>query len=134
MLPDPTMATDFFCAMDAPLVERHPDRAQPGEIGDETLAGACVDRPGARPGQDDVAGLRRTPKLSTLRASQATAVMGIAENGVAATLGDHFAVRVNTASIALTSMSFGETRSRPSTKPPEDALSAMVSHRLIFQS
>ena len=31
-------------------------------------------------------------------------------------------------------MSLGDTRSLPSTKPADDALSAMVSHSLIFQS
>ena len=31
-------------------------------------------------------------------------------------------------------MSFGDTRASPSTQPADEALSAMVSHSLIFQS
>lgn len=77
----------------------------------------------------------RTPKLSTFRASQATAVHRIAQDGVAAPFGHHFTVAAQrTASIAVMSMSFGDTRSAPRANPAEDALSAMVSHSLICQS
>jgi hypothetical protein len=43
-------------------------------------------------------------------------------------------LQVSTASIWVTSMSDGATRPAPSTKPADEALSAMVSHSAIFQS
>ena len=76
----------------------------------------------------------RTPKLSTLRANQATAVTGLPSTASLRPSATTSPLRVSTASIALTSMSAGDTRASPSTKPADEALSAMVSHNAIFQS
>ncbi len=76
----------------------------------------------------------RTPKLSTLRDNHATAVTGLPKTASLRPLATTSPLRVSTASIAVMSMSLGDTRSLPSAKPAEEALSAMVSHSAIFQS
>ena len=76
----------------------------------------------------------RTPKLSTLRASHATAVTGLPSTASLRPSATTSPLRVSTASMLVMSMSFGDTRASPSTQPAEEALSAMVSHSLIFQS
>ena len=76
----------------------------------------------------------RTPKLSTLRASHATAVTGLPSTASLRPLATTSPLRVSTASMLRMSMSFGDTRASPSTQPADEALSAMVSQSLIFQS
>ena len=76
----------------------------------------------------------RTPKLSTLRASHATAVTGLPSTASLRPLATTSPLRVNVASMFWMSMSLGDTRASPSTHPAEEALSAIVSHSLIFQS
>src|SRR5215207_6309019 len=86
------------------------------------------------PGNTMSPALSRTPNPSTLRASQATAVTGLPSTASLRPLVTTSPLLVRTASMVLMSMSFGETRASPSTQPAEEALSAMVSHSLIFQS
>ena len=75
-----------------------------------------------------------TPKLSTLRDNHATAVTGLPNTASLRPSATTSPLRVSFASIALTSISAGDTRALPSTKPADEALSAMVSHILICQS
>ena len=86
------------------------------------------------PGNTTSPALNRTPKLSTLRASHATAVTGLPSTASLRPSATTSPLLVRTASIALMSMSDGATRASPSTKPADDALSAMVSQSAIFQS
>src|SRR3954465_3722400 len=86
------------------------------------------------PGSTMSPALSRTPKLSTLRASHATAVTGFPSTASLLPLATTSPFRVNTASMLWMSMSLGDTRASPSTQPADDALSAIVSHSLIFQS
>lgn len=76
----------------------------------------------------------RTPNPSTLRASQATAVAGFPSTASLRPCATTSPLRVRVASIAVTSMSVGATRAAPRTNPAEEALSAIVSQRPIFQS
>ena len=76
----------------------------------------------------------RTPKPATLRASQATAVTGLPSTASERPSATTSPLRRSVASMVSRSMSRGLTRSGPSTKPAEDALSAMVSTRPILQS
>ena len=69
-----------------------------------------------------------------MRASQATAVTGLPSTASLRPSATTSPLRVSTASMFLMSMSLGDTRALPSTQPADDALSAMVSHSLIFQS
>src|SRR6185312_3238821 len=76
----------------------------------------------------------RTPKLSTLRDNHATDVTGFPSTASLRPSATTSPLQVSVASMLLTSMSTGDTRALPSTKPADDALSAMVSHSAIFQS
>ena len=78
--------------------------------------------------------LSRTPKPSTLRANQATAVTGLPSTASLRPSATTSPLLVSTASILRMSTSLGDTRASPSTQPADDALSAMVSQSLIFQS
>src|ERR1700761_4907717 len=114
--------------MDAPLLEGQPDGPEAGELRDEVVARVHD------PGKTMSPARSRTPKLSTLRASHATAVTGFPSTASLRPFATTSPLLVNVASIILASMSDGATRASPSTKPAEDALSAMVSHSAIFQS
>ena len=71
MLPEPTIATDFFFdPMILPLLEGQSDRAQASEVGHELIAWASVDGPSARTRQHDVTGPQLAPQF--LAAAMAT--------------------------------------------------------------
>src|SRR3954454_3494961 len=86
------------------------------------------------PGNTMSPAFSRTPKPSTFRANQATAVTGLPSTASLRPLATTSPLLVSTAPMLLMSMSFGDTRASPSTQPADEALSAMVSHSLIFQS
>src|ERR1700687_3335219 len=86
------------------------------------------------PGSTTSPAFSRTPKLSTLRASQATAVTGFPSTASLRPSATVSPLRFSTASMPLMSTSLGDTRCSPSTQPADDALSAIVSHNAIFQS
>ena len=93
MLPDPTIATDFFCAMDVSSYSND-SRTEPSPAKSATKSspGTGVDRPGARPGQHDVAGLQPHPEAVDLAGQPGHRGDRVAQHRVAAALGDHLAV------------------------------------------
>src|SRR5882762_8905328 len=135
MLPDPTIATDALEGMCTPSYSKVSlTEPNPAKSATKLLPGGASIARVHDPGNTMSPALRRTPKPSTLRASQATAVTGLPSTASLRPLATTSPLRVNTASIVLMSMSFGDTRASPNTQPAEEALSAMVSHSLIFQS
>src|SRR5690349_23507283 len=136
MLPDPTIATEALSGIGflptyskVSLTEPNPAKSATKSL----PGGASIARV-HEPGNTMSPAFRRTPKLSTLRANHATAVTGFPSTASLRPLATTSPLLVSTASMLRMSMSFGDTRASPSTHPADDALSAMVSHSLIFQS
>src|SRR6476661_8359820 len=135
MFPDPTIATEALSGMRAPRYSKLRLTApRPSKSATNLSPGLASNALVHDPGSTMSPALRRTPKLSTLRASQATAVTGLPSTASLRPLATTSPLRVSTASMLQMSMSFGDTRAAPSTQPADDALSAMVSHNWIFQS
>src|SRR5258708_26894599 len=135
MLPDPTIATDALEGMCTPSYSKV-SRTEPNPAKSATKllpGGASIARV-QDPGNTMSPALSRTPKPSTLRASQATAVTGLPSTASLRPMATTSPLLVSTASILRMSTSLGDTRASPSTQPADDALSAMVSQSLIFQS
>src|SRR5882757_2947779 len=93
IFPDPTIATLALDGIDAPLLERQPDGPEAVEICDEVVAGAGVDGSGTRTGQHDVAGPKPHPKAFHLAGQPRHRGYRVSQHRVAATLGNHLAVR-----------------------------------------
>src|ERR1700733_2660342 len=134
MLPDPTMATLIFDGMDAPYSKDNRTDPSPSKSATKLSPGRASMARVHEPGSTMSPARSRPPKLSTLRASHATAVTGFPSTASLRPSATTSPLLVSTALIDLMSMSAGLTRAAPSTKPAEEALSAMVSHSAIFQS
>src|ERR1700743_2879641 len=134
MLPDPTMAPLSFDGMDAPYSKDNRTDPRPSKSATKLSPGRASMARVHEPGNTMSPARSRTPKLSTLRASHATAVTGFPSTASLRPSATFSPFDVSTASMDLISMSSGPTRATPSTKPADDALSAMVSQSAIFQS
>src|ERR1700678_2388719 len=92
MLPEPTIAAVALVALVAlvtgsPSFEVGGHGAESGELGPEGLARSHVDRPGARAGQDDVAGLELHPEGGDLARQPGDGGGRVAENGAGVAAG-----------------------------------------------
>src|SRR3984885_8528810 len=134
MLPDPTMATLIFDGMDAPYSKDNRTDPSPSKSATKLSPGRASMARAHDPGNTMSPARSRTPKLSTLRASHATAITGFPSTASLRPSATTSPLLVSTALIDVMSMSAGATRASPSTKPADDALSAMVWQGAIFQS
>src|SRR3954452_2846651 len=135
MLPDPTIATELFCGMnDCSYSNDRWTEPSPSNLATKSSPGLASIARVQDPGKTMSPALKRTPNWSTLRANHATAVTGLPSTASLRPSATTSPFRVSTASMPQMSMSFGDTRSLPNTQPAEEALSAIVSHNLIFQS